>query len=91
MLICITANGAISWISPACGGRNSDKFIVRDSGFLDLPQPYDCVIADRGFKIKDDLLMRRCTLAIPPSAAVGNQVIAKNLKKPLKLQMLEFM
>ena len=87
LLICITPNDAISWISPACGGRNSDRFIVPDSGFLDLPQPYDCAMADRGFKIKDDLLMRRCTLSIPPpSAAVGNQVIAKDLKKTSQIE-----
>ena len=42
------------------------------------------VMADRGFKIKDDLLMRRCTLAIPPSAAVRNQIVAKDLKTLLK-------
>ena len=30
---------------------------------------------------KDDLLMRQYTLAIPLSAAVGNQMIAKDLKK----------
>ena len=83
LLVCIMPNGAISWISPAYG--------VRDSGFLNLLEPYDCVMADRGFKIKDDLLTRQCTLAIPPSAAVGNQMIAKDLKKKLlKLQVFEF-
>ena len=44
------------------------------SGFLDLLQPYDC-------KIKDDLLLRRCTLAIPPSAAAGNHMIFSDLWK----------
>ena len=53
VLVCITPNGAISWISPAYGGRSSDKFIVTDSGFLDLLEPFDCVMADRGFKIKE--------------------------------------
>lgn len=31
--------------------------------------------------VKDDLLMKRCELAMPPSAAAGNQMIAKDLKK----------
>ena len=48
-------------------------------------------MTDRGFKIKDDLLLTRCTLAIPPSAAAWNQMIASDLKKLLKLQMSEFM
>ena len=36
--------------------------VVIDLLFLDLLEPYDCVIADSGFKIKYDLLMRQCTL-----------------------------
>lgn len=75
-LIAITPNGAISWVSPCYGGRTSDVFIVRDSGFLELLEPYDTIMADRGFKIKSDLTMKRCYLAIPPSAAKGNQMIS---------------
>lgn len=78
VLICITPNGAVSWVSPAYGGRASDKHIVRDSGFLELLEPHDCIMADRGFKIRDDLVMKRCTLAIPPSAAKGNQLTEKD-------------
>ncbi|XP_065068969.1 uncharacterized protein LOC135694198 [Rhopilema esculentum] len=73
-LVAITPNGAISWVSPCFGGRTTDLYIVRYSGFLDLLEPYDTVIADRGFKIKSDLLMKRCFLAIPPSAARGTQM-----------------
>ena len=69
LLICITPNGTISWISPAYGGCGSDRFIVQDSGFLDLLEPDNCVMANQGFKIKDDLLMRWCTLAIPPNTS----------------------
>ena len=47
---------------------------VRNSGFLDLLEPYDTVMADRGFKIKSDLTMKTCYLAIPPSAAKGTQM-----------------
>ena len=34
-------------------------------------EPFDQVMADRGFKIRDDLAMYQATLAIPPST-VGN-------------------
>ena len=47
LLICITPNGAISWISPTYGGGSSD-----------LLEQYACVMADLGFKIKNYLLMR---------------------------------
>ena len=80
-LVCITPNGVISRISPVYGGRSSDVFIVRDSGFLDLLEPRDQIMADRGFKIKTDLAMRQCSLSIPPSAAKGNQMLARDVKK----------
>ena len=35
-LVAITPNGAISYVSPTYGGRATDIFIVRNSGFLDL-------------------------------------------------------
>ena len=78
-LVAITPNGAVSWVSPCYGGRSSDIFIVRDSVFLDLLDPYDTVMADRGFKIKSDLTLRRCYLAIPPSAAKGSQMTASDV------------
>ena len=58
-LVCITPNGAVSWISPLYGGRSSDIHIVRTSGFMDLLEPYDQVMADRGFKIKTDLALKQ--------------------------------
>ena len=50
------------------------QVIVRNSGFLDLLEPYDTVIADRGFKIRSDLTMKGCYLAISLSAAKGTQM-----------------
>ena len=41
-------------------GRASDIRFVRDSAFLDMMQPFDQVMADRGFKIKTDLTVRQC-------------------------------
>ena len=73
-LVAITPNGTISWVSPCYGGRTTDKYIVKDSGFLDILEPYDTLMADRGFKIKSELTMKRCYLAIPQSAAKGTQM-----------------
>eukprot|EP00794_Sanderia_malayensis_P017239 gene17236-18960_t len=80
-LIAVTPNGAVSWASPCYGERTTDLHIVRDSGFLDLLEPYDTVMADRGFKMKADLTMKRCFLAIPPSAASGTQMTSKDVKE----------
>ncbi|XP_066920205.1 uncharacterized protein [Clytia hemisphaerica] len=80
-MVCITPNGSVSWISPAYGGRTTDVHIVRNSGFLKLLEPYDLVMADRGFKIKTDLAMKQCSLAIPPSASKGVQMTEKQSKE----------
>jgi len=37
-------------------------------------------MADRGFKIKTDLASFQCTLAIPLSAALGAQMVSKDVK-----------
>ena len=48
-LVAIAPNGHISFISKAwggVGGRTSDRFIVQNSGFLDLVDPTDLIMAD---------------------------------------------
>ena len=81
ILVCITPNGAISWVSLAYGGRASDAYIVRNSAFLDLLEFYDQMMTDKGFKIKTDLALKQCTLAIPPSASSGCQMISRDVKE----------
>ena len=81
LLIAITPNGAVSWLSPLYGGRTSGTHIVRDIGFLGILEPFDQVMAERGFKIKTDLAMKQCSLAIPPSAAKGAQILSNDVKE----------
>ena len=47
------------------GGRASDKFICNDSAFYDLLESDDKIMADRGFQIKEELILKFCTLFIP--------------------------
>ena len=68
-------------MSPAYGGRTSDVFVVRDSGFLNFIEPFDQVMADRGFKIKENLLIIMATLFIPPSCAASTQMIPSDVRK----------
>ena len=79
-LVCIAPNGAVSWVSPMYDGCSFDIFMVKNSGFLDLLQPKDQVMADRGFKIRFELAMKQCTLCIPPNAAKGNQMTSSDIK-----------
>ncbi|XP_077494400.1 uncharacterized protein LOC144105074 [Amblyomma americanum] len=66
-LVGITPCGAVCFCSKAYGGRCSDSFITVDSGFLDLVQPGDVVMADKGFPgIKAGLEEVRAVLVMPP-------------------------
>ena len=50
-LVGITPNGVISFASMLYGGSASDKAITQDSGVLDLLNPGDLILADKGFTI----------------------------------------
>uniref|UniRef100_A0A667YEM8 DDE Tnp4 domain-containing protein n=1 Tax=Myripristis murdjan TaxID=586833 RepID=A0A667YEM8_9TELE len=54
-LIDITPAGAISFLSEGRGGRVADKRITKESGFYDLLEFNDEILADRGFLIAEEL------------------------------------
>lgn len=67
-LISTTPDGIINFISTGFGGRISDVAIVEESGFLDCIKEGCCVMADRGFKnIETVLLQKKCKFFRPPS------------------------
>ena len=55
-LVGITPTGFISFLTSCYRGQANGKFITRDSGFYDLLEKDDEVMADRGFQIQEDLL-----------------------------------
>ena len=66
VLVSITPNGAFNFISDAWGGRTSDVYLTRESNFYGILEPQDEVMADRGFTITEDLIVRNATLHMPP-------------------------
>ena len=78
-LIAISPAGAVTFVSPGWGGRTSDKEITAESGFLDMVKPGDCIMADRGFTIQDELATRGAVLKIPKFTKGKSQMNAKEV------------
>ena len=66
LLLGISPGGVITFILELWGGRVSDKAITEKSELLDLLEPSDNVIADRGFNLSELLHANCVTLNIPP-------------------------
>ena len=84
-LVVTAPNGMISFLSAGWGGRASDKHIVNESGFLNLVNPGDVILADRGFIINSELLMRGAKLEIPPPSSGIEQQTAADVVKTKKI------
>ena len=77
-LVCITPSGALSHIFKLHRGCISDLEFFTNSGLLDLLEPGDSVMADRGFTIANLLDSKGVSLNIPPSK-VGDQLLETDL------------
>lgn len=75
-LIGVTPAGATSFVSALYAGSISDKQITKVSGFLDLLEPGDMVMADKGFVIQDLLADKQCQLVIPNFLSNNEQFTA---------------
>ena len=65
ILIGITPQGTISYVSEAWGGRTSDKYLTENCGFLEYLIPGDMVMAYRGFTISESVGLKHAKLVIP--------------------------
>ena len=79
VLVGISPSGVITFVSKLYAGSISDKELTRNSGILDLLEPGDSVMADRGFDIQDDLALLGVRLNIPPFLKGKSQLTEKEL------------
>jgi len=56
--------GVTTFISPAWGYRVSDRFLTVNSGFLNKLLLGDCILADSGFDITENVTRMQATLHI---------------------------
>ena len=65
-LIGISPTGAVIFVSDLYPGCISDKELTRRSRLLDKLEEGDSIMADRGFDIEEDTILRGVKLNIPP-------------------------
>ena len=69
-LVAVTPSGFVIYVSKSYGGRVSDIFICQDSGFYQLLEYVDELMADKGLQIQDDIMFHYCKLTVPPGAKI---------------------
>ena len=65
-LIGISPTGAVVFVCDLYPGSITDRELTRRCGILDMLDKGDAVMADRGFDIEEDLILRGVRLNIPP-------------------------
>lgn len=81
ILIGITPQGSISFVSEAWAGRTSDKFLTENCGFLDKRLPGDMVMTDRGFTVSESVGLRQAKLVIPAFTKGKSQLDTEDVEK----------
>ena len=85
IFIGISPQGVTTFISPAWGGRVSDKHLTVNSGFLSKLLPGDIMLADRGFDIAEDVARMQATLQIPAFTNGCLQLLPKDIEDTRRL------
>ena len=84
VLVGVTPNGQISYLSELWGGRVSDKQITRESGVLDLLDPGDNVTVDRGFDISN-IVPNGVSVNMPPFLVRRDQLTAAETEQAMSI------
>ena len=92
-LVGICPTGAVTFISELYAGSLSDQALTRDCGILELIEPGDSIMADKGFDIGYDVALRGAKLNIPPFLKNQQQLSKKNVitTRPLEFMLKELL
>ena len=72
VLIGITPQGVVSFVSNCWGGRASNKYLTNNCGLLYKLLPGDVVLADRGFDIAESVGLKQASCIFQHSQGVNN-------------------
>ena len=78
-LVGISPSGVVTYMSDLYAGSTSDKEITRHCGLLELLEPGDAVMADKGFDIRYELMLIGVRLNIPPFAKKNTQMPGRDV------------
>ena len=84
VLVGISPNGAVTFVSKLWSGRVSDKQITVKCGVLSLLEPGDNIMADRGFDIAD-ILPHDVSLNIPPFKGKRDQLTPEETEETARI------
>ena len=82
--VSVTPNGQVTFLSDLWGGRVADKQITRESGVLDLLEPGDNVMVDRGFDISN-IVPDGVSVNMPPFLAGREQMTAAETEETMSI------
>jgi len=85
ILVSVSSNSTIIFVSKAYSGNISDKEIVKRSKYLDLVEPYSKLMVDKGFPILEECTARNIELLIPPGKRGKTQMTTIELKRTKKI------
>ena len=91
VLLGITPQGVVSFVSNCWDGRVSDKHLTENSGLLQELLPGDAVLADRGFDIAESVGTVQAKLHIPAFTKGKSQLSALEVEETRVLLMSESM
>lgn len=77
--------GLTTYVSPAYGGSTSDRQVIERSNLVNMCDPGDSIMADKGFDIQDILAAYRILLNIPHFFKKRNQLSGQTIIEDKKI------
>ena len=81
VLVVIAPSSGIMLISLAYPDSISHKEITKQSGYLDMMEPYTELMVDKGFNISNECAAKRIYVVVPPGKRGSSQMLPSEVTK----------